>query len=321
MFARFRSKKRNTYLRETSTPARRLGKSPNAKIYLYRRVVFGVAFLLTIAFIAKIVLSFFEAEHVSFELSGNAHYTEVQIYDVLAEQLDNIVTDSEERTADYLKQNLSYIKEARVSKHIMKRLLTIEITEREPFALLRFYQGLRTPPVSGTAADRESYLFLLDAEAHILESVASGEMGMPVDARFRERVVLIAAGNKYPKVGTAVETSGVLLAIQVLKAVLLQPQRLAAQIESIDASRPQQIKIQIEPLPLPIWIAEDAIASGLHHVSLLLEQHSVRILELLKARSPDAAQPYLDARFEDSLYLGGWTQYKAAASQKKGGEN
>ena len=117
-------------------PARRLGKHPNAKIYVWRRIILVIAVIVTLAFAGKIVLGFFSAEYVSLELSGNMHYTDVQIYDVLGEKLENIVTASEEQTARYLKENLSYIKEVHVVKHVMKRVLTIEVTEREPFALL-----------------------------------------------------------------------------------------------------------------------------------------------------------------------------------------
>ena len=288
-------------------PARRLGKYPNAKVYMYRRVLFSIAIVLTFAFIAKIVLSFFGTEYVSFELSGNVHYTEVQIYDILAEQLDNIVTDSEERTENYLKENLSYIKEAHISKQVMKRLFTIEITEREPFVLLRFYEGSKNPPAPGTNADQESSFFLLDADTHVLERIDVGEMGVPVDKQFQGMVTLIAAGDKPPRVGTMVQTSGVPMATEVLKSAMLQQPGLATQIKTIDASGTQQIKIQIKTLPVPVWIATDAIETGLRHVMLLLKQHRNRILELLNAQ-PDATQPYLDARFEDSIYLGGYTQ-------------
>ena len=309
MFALFQRKKRSSYVRETAMPTRRLGKHPNAKIYVFRRVVFVVAIVLTLAFIAKIGLSFFSVEYISFELAGNAHYTEAQIYDILAEQLDNIVTDSEEQTATYLKENLSYIKGAHVSKRVMKRLLTIEITEREPFALLRFYEGLKTPPIPGTTADRECSFFLVDVDAHVLESIDADKTGIPIDVRFQKMAALVAAGDKLPKIGTVVQTSGVPLGVKVLETALLQQPGLATQIKRIDASHAQQIKIQIEALPVPVWIAGDAIESGLRHIMLLLQQHKVRVLELLKAH-PDATQPYLDVRFEDSLYLGGYTKTK-----------
>ena len=308
MFAQSRRKKYTAYVRETSMPTRRLGKHPNAKVYMYRRVIFAVAIVLTFAFIAKIVLSFFATEYVSFELSGNVHYTEGQIYDILAKQLDNIVTDSEEQTENYLKENLSYIKEAHVSKHVMKRLFTIEITEREPFALLRFYAGFKNPPVLGTGADQDCSFFLLDVDTQVLERIeVGGENGVPVDKRFQGMVTLIAAGDKLPKVGTTFRTSGVPMAVKVLKSAMRQQPELASQMETIDASRPQQIRMYIETLPLPVWIAADAIETGIYHATLLLRQHKGRILELLKAH-PDATQPYLDARFEDSIYLGGYTQ-------------
>ena len=307
MFARSQRKKQGTYVRETSMPARRFGKHPNAKVYIYRRVIFSVAILLTFAFIAKIVLSFFAAEYVSFELSGNVHYTEVQIYDILAEQLDNIVIDSEGQTENYLKENLSYIKEAHVSKHIMKRLFTIEITERKPFAVLRFYAGFKNPPALGTSADQDCSFFLVDVDTQVLARIDGEEIGVPVNKRFQGMITLIAAGDKLPKVGTTFQTSGVPMAVKVLRSAMLQQPKLARQIATIDASRPQQIKMQIETLPLPVWIAADAIETGLHHVTLLLKQHRGGILELLKTH-PDAAQPYLDARFEDSIYLGGYTQ-------------
>ena len=273
---------------------------------MYRRVIFIVAIVVTFAFIAKIVLSFFGAEYVSFELSGNAHYTDVEIYDILAEQLGNIVTDSEAQTEKYLRENLSYIKEANVSKHVMKRLFTIEITEHEPFALLRFYEGFKNPPVLSRNADQACSFFLLDVDGHVLERIDVGEMGVPVDKRFEGMVTFLAAGETLPKVGSIVQDSGIHVAAEVLKSAMLHQPELARQIETIDASRAQQIKIRIETLPLPIWIAADAIEVGLHHVPLFLKQHKERILELLKAH-PDATQPYLDARFEDSIYLGGYT--------------
>ena len=146
-------------------PRQRLGRRANTKTYLLRRIVFSVAFVLTLSFIGKTVLSFFGAEYVSLELSGNMHYTDLQIYDALGKQLQNIVTDSEERTVNYLKENLSYIKDVSVTKHVIKRLLTIEITEREPFAVLRFDSTADVP------VHRNGSFFLVDSEGHVLKHI------------------------------------------------------------------------------------------------------------------------------------------------------
>ncbi len=317
-------KKRNGYAWQPSMPARRLGKHPNAKIYMWRRIILVIAVLVTLSFAGKIVLGFFAAEYVSLELSGNIHYTDVQIYDVLGEKLENIVIDSEEQTADYLKENLSYIKEAHVFKHVMKRILTIEVTERAPFALLGFgnasqisqahtssVQTLGNKPSAVRALLNDDIsFFLVDSEGHVLKNIEIEEIsqwkseGIP-----EEMVILPVVSNELPKIGTTVQRSEVKLGLKVLKTALLQESALAAQIRIIDASDLQKIKIQIDALPVPIWLAGDAIESGLYHTALLLKQHKTRILQLI-SEMPSAKKPYLDVRYQDTLYLGGYTESK-----------
>ena len=289
-------RKRSRYSEQLSSPVRRLGKHPNANTYMWRRIILVIAVIVTLAFTAKLTLDFFNAEYVSLEISGNIHYTDIQIYDVLGDQLENIVTDSEEQTADYLKKRLSYIKEARIIKHVMKRILTIEVTEREPFALLQFrhpdqtFQGDTGP------------FFLIDSEGHVLEGVAP--------AAFEDMVILQTVGDKPPQRSRPVQGSDITLGLTVLKAVRLHEPELAAVLKTVDASDPQKIEIQIESVPLPIWIAGDAIESGLHYIALLLKQHSARLLDYLRERTSESheAELYLDARFQDTLYLGGYTE-------------
>ena len=296
----FFGKKRRGYTRQSSMPARRLGKHPNAKIYMWRRVIFVLAFLITLSFIGKIALGFFSAEYVSLELSGNIHYTDVQIYDVLGEKLENIVTDSEEQTAVYLQENLSYIKDVHVVKHVMKRSLIITVTEREPFALLRFDAATQT------SASADSSFFLVDIDGHVLKNIEVGKAGLQKSGELEGKVILLAKGDQRPKIGTAVQMPEVALGLTVLKTALLQEPNLAVQMETIDASDSQKIELRIDALPVPVWLAADTIESGLHHTVLLLKQHRTRVLGLI-SDGPNAT-PYLDARFQDALYLGGYTE-------------
>ena len=279
-------------------PARRLGKRTNAKIYLLRRVVLIVAVVLTLSFIGKIVLSFFGAEYVSLELSGNMHYTDVQIYDALGEQLQNIVTDSEEQTSIYLKKHLSYIKDAHVTKHVMKRMLTIEITEREPFVLLR------VDSTANVSVNRDSSFFLVDSEGHVLKHIDKKDANPQISEQFGKMVVLRAVSDELPKVGAAVGMSEVALGLEILKTALLQERNLATQIESIDASNPQKIKLELDAFPVSVWLAADAIELGLHHITLFLKQRKIQVLQLIRENLVET-QPYLDARFQDTVYLGG----------------
>ena len=294
-------RKRDEYIRQSSMPAQRLGKRANNTIYLLRRVVFVVAILLTLSFIGKIALSFFGAEYVSLELSGNMHYTDVQIYDALGKQLQNIVTDSEEQTSIYLKQHLSYIKDAHVTKHVMKRMLTIEITEREPFALLR------VEPTANASINRNNSFFLVDSEGHVLKHIEKKDADPQISEQFRKMVVLKAVSDELPKVGAAVGIPEVALGLEILKTALLQERDLATQIESIDASDSRKIKLQLDAFPVAVWLAADAIESGLHHIALFLKQYKIRVLQLIRENSVET-QPYLDARFDDTVYLGGLSE-------------
>ena len=296
-------RKRRESIRQSSMPARRLRRSANTKTYLLRRVVFIVAIVLTLSFIGKTLLSFFGAEYVSLELSGNMHYTDLQIYDALGKQLQNIVTDSEEQTSVYLKENLSYIKDAHVTKHVMKRMLTIEITEREPFALLRI------DPTADIAIDGNSSFFLVDGEGHVLKHIDRKGNSSLISEQFGEMVVIRAVSDKLPRVGTPVEKSEVALGLKVLKTALLQEQNLATQVERIDASDSRKIKLQLDTFPVSLWLAGDTIELGLRHIALFLEQHKTQVLRLIR-EGPASAQPYIDARFQDTVYLGGLAESK-----------
>ena len=290
----------------SSTPQQLGAPRRHAKVYLWRRLIFFIAVTVTLAFGGKTLLNFFRVEHVTVEVSGNVHYTERAIYDVLGANLDNIVTESEERAATYLKENLSYIKDARISKHLMKRVLTIEVTERAPFALLQFSASHDNSV--------ETQFFLLDREGYVLESIVAESSAF-------DAVTLLAEGDALPVVGTAVQTPAVVLGLAVLEQVLRRDTPFVKQVKRIDARDAQRIQLQLgEHGGVQAWIAADAIARGLHYTELFLKQESgwakgrqstplsTGSGELVDGsrRMPTEQETwtYLDARFEDAIYLG-----------------
>ena len=111
--------------------------------YRARRMVIYGTVVVTFLFLTKLFVGLFDIEnvHVIINLTGNSHYTEGHIYDVLGDNLQNIITDSELKTATYLKENLSYVEDAFVSKNYVKRQLSIEITERKRFAKVKYIQS------------------------------------------------------------------------------------------------------------------------------------------------------------------------------------
>lgn len=282
--------------------------------YRARRLIMFGTLIITLLFLAKIFLGFFDFEHVqvSIALLGNSHYTEGQIYDVLGDNLDNIVTDSETQTVAYLKENLSYIKDADVSKSFAKRQLTIEITEREPFVRLNYIlleaAKSKKAPQEKTRTKNTDNFFLIDEAGYVLESITS--------EKYNHLRLILDEGGQEPEVGKQIQTGTTQLSLHILKQAILREPDLSKFLKTIDARVSQEIKISIENLPVPVWIAADSIESGLHHVGLFVQQQGLLILQrerqmLQKNRvgKKDFLLPekftYLDARYEDTLYLGG----------------
>ncbi len=285
--------------------------------YRARRMIILCFALITLLFIGKIILSFFNFEHVTFALFGNIHYTKGQIYDVLGENLDNIVTDSELKTAKYLKENLSYIKDVQVTKNLVRRMLTIEVTERKVFAYIKLLviddPNTEFIPKITKNHQKKEYFFLIDQEGYVLESINPEQYGQLSN--------LIDECENIPEIGVKISSTPTQLGIHVLKHVRSRKPDIAKDLKSIDARTPKQIKLRIDSLPMTVWIAADMVETGLHNLSLFINQRAFsrlkkqRLIPIekenkkLDAGSGDTSLPikytYLDARYKDTLYLGG----------------
>lgn len=281
-----------------------------------RTIIMGIA-VVTLLFIGKIILSFFNFERVSFALFGNMHYTEGQIYDVLGENLDNIVTDSESKTAKYLKDNLSYIKEVHVTKNLVKRQLTIEVTERKVLAYLKLLL-VDDPttdyfPTGNNKQKKKEHFYLIDQEGYILESIKP--------EHYDKLTKITDEGEHIPEIGKQVKSATTQLGIQVLKHVRSRKPDVAKDLLCIDARDPKKILIQIRNLPIRVWIAADIVEVGFHNLSLFINQQALSTLQnhglypvANKTKHRDAGSKqkpslskytYLDARYKDIIYLGG----------------
>ncbi len=305
--------------RRKDRPAHRIFNQRRVRTSKYRArriIIFGISFV-TLLFFGKILLIFFNVEHVSFALFGNLHYTKGQIYDVLGENLDNIVTDSESKTAAFLKENLSYLKDVRVSKNLMKRQLTIEVTERKPLARIKFMLDnsaeSKNTHLTKVKHNNEDHFYLIDKEGHVLESIMSDQ--------FSQMILIADEGKKLPEIGKQINTKTTQIGIEILKHVKSKELKLAKHLKSIDARIPQKITLEYDSLPMPVWISEDLFKTGIHHVELFVKQNALLVLQKekemsvaikpkktlanTKGASVSEKYTYLDARYEDTLYLGG----------------
>lgn len=284
------------------------------KNYRARRTTILISTVITLLFLAKIFLAFFNIEHVTFALFGNIHYTEGQVFDVLGENLDNIITDSEEETALYIKDNLSYIEEANVTRNLIKRLLTIEITERKPFARVNFKitnNNSKNNESKDITKHNSESLFLIDDDGYVLETISLEQ--------FSHLIIIIDEGEVIPKIGKQIESHTTHLGIHILKTINTKERTIAKHLKSIDTRVSQKITIKIDSLPIPIWISEDKIDTGLHNIALFLRNNMIKHIQIQETQIANNITKdqgsngipvykkfeYLDARYEDTLYLGG----------------
>lgn len=281
-----------------------------------RMLIIGIT-VVTFLFIGKIILSFFNFERVTFALFGNIHYTKGQIYDVLGENLDNIVTESESKTAKYLKDNLSYIKDVHVTKDLVKRMLTIQVTERKVFAYIELLHvddpDTEYIPMISKNVQQNLYYFLIDQDGYILESIDPKQ--------YAQLVKLIDECEQIPEIGSQIKSTPTQVSLQVLKHVRSRQPDIAKVLHSIDGRVQKQIELRIKSLPVTVWVAGDMVEVGLHNLSLFINQRALSRLRKqglisdektnrqLDAGSGDTFSPlkytYLDARYKDTLYLGG----------------
>lgn len=310
-----RSSKKNSGSREGPNHRIYKPKRVRNKNYRARRTIILVSTVVTLIFLVKIFVGFFNIEHVTFALFGNIHYTDGQVFDVLGENLDNIITDSEEKTALFLKENLSYVEEANVTRNLIKRLLTIEITERKPFARVNFKVKKNNLSKNKDNKDKTKLfgnsLLLIDDNGYVLENISLEQ--------FTHLVIILDEGEVKPEIGKQLESDTTLLGIHILKIINTKERSIAKHLNSIDPRVSQQITIMIDSLPIPIWISEDMIETGLHQITLFIRYNMITNLQIQETKLANnitrelgskgvpvyQKYDYLDARYEDMLYLGG----------------
>ena len=252
---------------------------PNRKIG--RWFVFVILFVILLPFISEKGL--FRVQEIS--LSGNYYCTESDIYAIVDSQRDNVLTLAAKEIETNLKRRLTYLKQVHISKNVVRRSLDIQITEREPFALLKC-----------RLSDSVRYV-LVDLEGYVLEYKQLSQVADAI-------VVIVADTPELPELGDRVRSDPVQLGLRVMRSAFSQAPEVASRFRSIDAKRLQKIVLQLDELPT-IWLGSDSIEMGLHHIRLFLEQRKA---------SSNTGKPnsnyldgYLDVRFEDAIYRGGGT--------------
>ena len=250
-----------------------------------RYLIIGITCIIGLLFLHYLTakVGFFRVKRIS--VSGNEHYTQKEVIaalDLSSPQSD-VHTISRSEIEERLKQKLSYVKQAQISKNILKRSLTLEITEREPIALLKYPEN-----------DHISFV-LVDLEGYVLEYVSL----LPTSG---SAVTIISAGQQVPSVGDLVNSDNVQLALNVLNLALNLTPEIVTALQTIDANQPDKITLEFSDGPV-VWISSDLIKMGIYHISLFMKNQAM--LEENGQHTSNPLNGYLDARFEGAIYWGG----------------
>ncbi len=250
-----------------------------------RYLIIGITCLIGLLFVHSLTLKFGFLRVKQISVSGNEHYTQKEVIAALdlSSRQSDVHTISRSVIEQRLKQKLSYVKQAHLSKSILKRSLTLEITEREPFALLKY-------------SENSSIRFvLIDLEGYVLEYIES----LPASSSI---VTIISTEQRVPSVGDRVDSDRVQLALNVLTLALSLAPEVVATLQTIDTNQPDKITLQFSNLPI-VWISSDFIETGIYHIGLFIKNQTTFMEKGQHTSNP--LDGYLDARFKDAIYWGG----------------
>ena len=250
-----------------------------------RYLIIGITCVIGLLFIHYLTLKvgFFRVKQIS--VSGNEHYTQKEVIAALdlSSRQSDVHTISRSAIERRLKQKLSYVKQAHLSKSILKRSLMLEITEREPVALLKYPEN---SPIR---------FVLVDLEGYVLEYVES----LPASSSI---VTIISTEQQVPSVGDQVDSDSVQLALNVLNLALSLAPEIVSTLQTIDTNRLDKITLQFSNLPI-VWVSSDFIQTGIYHISLFIKNQTMLVEKGQRTSNP--LNGYLDARFKDAIYWGG----------------
>lgn len=257
----------------------------NSAPHIGRYLMIGVTCVVGLLFIHYLALKagFFHVKQIS--ISGNEHYTQKEVIAALnlSPRQSDVHTISGSAIEQRLKQKLSYVKQAHISKSILKRSLTLEITEREPVALLKYPE------------DSRFRFALVDLEGYVLEHIELPSVSNPI-------VTVINNERQLSNVGDRLGSDGVQLALNVLKSVLNLAPEVVPTLQTIDANQSDKIILQFRNLPI-VWISSDSIDTGIYHIGLFMKNQTIPTGNGQHTSNP--LDGYLDARFKDAIYWGG----------------
>ena len=168
------------------------------------------------------------------------------------------------------------------NSHVARPKQSVQNAKGKPIVLLKYH------------LNHENRTLKVDSDGYILEFIDS-----PQDT---DASVTIVADKqqKLPEPGTQVISDGVQLGLRVLRFARSSTPEIASKLRTIDANQPEKIILQLDDdLPV-VWLSSDLIETGLNNIEIFLKNQTT----IVKQKKRNRKKAYLDARFEEAIYLG-----------------
>ena len=249
---------------------------PNSKNWIGQLIWLMVAIVIAFLHINNIILNSTILQLKEITVQGNDHYPRDKIIDSakLYKNRDLIHQVSEKEVESRI-EKLNYIKKATVSKHYLRKTVSINITERKKTA--------KIPCIIG----KKPVFMIVDQYGYVLE------YSNLVDLSHDPLVEITGEGAE---LGSQLISNQVQIGLKTLDLIKKRAGEIFTELNSIDASEPNRISVRLRNMPL-ILLSSDQLVLGINQLKLFY-QHLKREKSVNKQTGT-----YLDFRFKGAVYL------------------
>lgn len=256
--------------------AKSSGIQTNKKFCISRLIWLTVAIVITFVHVNDIILNSAILQLKEIIVRGNIHYAQDKIIDFSGLHINHdLIHQVLEQEVVSRIEKLNYIEKAAVSKHYLRKTVSINITERKKTA--------KIPCIIG----EKPVFMIVDQYGYVLE------YSNLVDLSHNSLVEIAGEGAE---LGSQLVSKQVQIGLKILDLIQKRAGEIFTELDSIDASETNRISVRLRNMP-PILLSSDQLVFGVNQLKLFF-QH-------LKREKPADKQigAYLDFRFEGAVYL------------------
>ena len=256
--------------------AKSSGIQTNKKFCISQLIWLAVAIVITFLHVNDIILNSAILQLKEITVRGNIHYAQDEIIDFSGLHINHdLIHQVLEQEVVSRIEKLNYIEKAAVSKHYLRKTVSINITERKKTA--------KIPCIIGG----KPVFMIVDQYGYVLE------YSNLVDLSHNSLVEIAGEGAE---LGSQLVSKQVQIGLKILDLIQKRAGEIFTELDSIDASETNRISVRLRNMP-PILLSSDQLVFGVNQLKLFF-QHLKR-----EKTADKQIGAYLDFRFEGAVYL------------------